>query len=125
MTYYLVIAFGGAIGAMSRYWLSTFTEKYNPGVFPLGTFVVNLVGSLLIGIVFVVVSEKLQLEPQLRPLVMIGFLGAFTTFSTFSMDALLLMQQGYYGTAAGYIVFSVISCLFAAWLGMAVTRLVL
>lgn len=124
MSYYLTIAFGGAVGAMSRYWLSTLSEKYNPGVFPIGTIVVNLLGSLLIGVFFVLLSEKIQMAAHLRPLVIIGFLGAFTTFSTFSIDALLLMQQGYYGTAAGYIAASVTSCILAAWVGMTVTRLV-
>ena len=124
MTYYLAIALGGAVGAMSRYWLSTFAEKYNSGVFPIGTVVVNLIGSLLIGVFFVVLSEKIQLATHLRPLIIIGFLGALTTFSAFSIDALLLMQQGYYSTAAGYIVVSVSSCIAAAWFGMTVTRLV-
>lgn len=124
MTYYLAIALGGAVGAMSRYWLTTFAEKYNSGVFPLGTIAVNLVGSLLIGIFFVLLSEKIQLATHLRPLIIIGFLGALTTFSSFSMDALSLMQQGYYSTAAGYIVLSVTSCILAAWIGITVTRLV-
>lgn len=124
MTYYLAIAIGGAVGAMSRYWLSTLAERYNSGFFPVGTLVVNLLGSLLIGVFFVLLSEKIQLAAHLRPLIIIGFLGALTTFSTFSIDALLLMQQGNYSTAAGYIVVSVTACITAAWFGMTITRLV-
>ena len=123
MSYYLTIAFGGALGAMGRYWLTTATERYNSGFFPVGTFLVNLLGSLLIGIVFVILAEKIQLAAHLRPLVMIGFLGAFTTFSTFSIDALLLLQQGFYTTAVTYIAVSVAGCILAAWVGIYVTRM--
>jgi CrcB protein len=124
MSYYLIIALGGALGAISRYWLSSVAEKYNSGLFPVGTLTVNLLGSLLIGIFFVVLLEKIQLATHLRPLIIIGFLGAFTTFSTFSIDALLLIEQGHYATAAGYLLISVTSCITAAWIGMSVTRLV-
>lgn len=124
MTYYLIIALGGALGAVGRYWLTTLAERMHPGLFPLGTFLVNLLGSLLIGILFVLLVEKIQLAEHYRPLLMIGFLGAFTTFSTFSMDALLLLEQGLYSMAAGYVLASVTTGILAAWLGMSMTRLV-
>ncbi len=123
MYYYLSIALGGAAGAMSRYWLSTTVEKFNGSGFPLGTFVVNLVGSFLIGVLFIVFAEKLHLVDQWRPILAIGFLGAMTTFSTFSLDVLLLFQQGHYNTALLYVLSSVIVCLFAAFAGMQLTRL--
>ncbi len=125
MYYYLSIALGGAVGAMSRYWLSTTVERFNGTGFPLGTFAVNLLGSFLIGIVFIIFAEKLQLVDPWRPLIVIGFLGAMTTFSTFSLDALLLFQQGHYNTAILYVLSSVIVCLFAAFAGMQITRLLL
>jgi CrcB protein len=122
---YIAIAFGGALGAMSRFWLHTAVQRFNGSSFPLGTFAVNVLGSFLIGVFFVVLAEKAQLSETWRPLIVIGFLGAMTTFSTFSLDALLLFEQGNYNTALFYIVSSVALCLFAAFVGMQVTRVML
>ena len=91
--YYIAIACGGAVGAVSRYWLATTMERFNQTNFPLGTFTVNLLGSFLIGMFFILFAEKIELAQQWRPIVIIGFLGAMTTFSTFSLDAILLMQN--------------------------------
>ena len=121
----LAVALGGALGALSRYWLSGSIERFNGSHFPAGTLVVNVLGSFLIGITFVVLLEKLALADQWRPLLMIGFLGAMTTFSTFSLEALLLFQQGHYNTALLYVLSSVILCLFAALAGMQLTRLLI
>ena len=122
---YLAIAFGGALGAISRHWLTSAMEHLNGTDFPLGTFVVNLFGSFLIGLVFVVFAEKLSFAEQWRPVIIIGFLGAMTTFSTFSLDALLLFQQGQYNTALFYVLGSVVLCLSAAYIGMYVSRILL
>jgi CrcB protein len=121
----LAIACGGALGAVSRYYLSVVAERWNTSAFPLGTFTVNVLGSLLIGLCFVVFLEKLQLVDTWRPLIVIGYLGAFTTFSTYSLDALLLIQQGNYNTAVLYIISSVLICLLAAFAGMQLARLIL
>tara|TARA_B100000029_G_C17377679_1_gene888468 strand:- start:213 stop:608 length:396 start_codon:yes stop_codon:yes gene_type:complete len=125
MNTYLAIAIGGAFGAISRYWVSESMEKVNGTGFPLGTFSVNLLGSFLIGVLFVIFAEKLELAHEWRPLLVIGFLGAMTTFSAFSLDTLLLFQQGHYNTALFYIFSSVIACLFAAYAGIQLTRVVL
>ncbi|HAJ77309.1 MAG TPA: fluoride efflux transporter CrcB [Gammaproteobacteria bacterium] len=122
---YLATAFGGALGAVSRYRLSTAVERFNGSNFPMGTFAVNLLGSFLIGMLFILFVEKLSLMEQWRPVLVIGFLGAMTTFSTFSLDALLLFQQGHYNTALFYILSSVVVCLFAAFAGMQVSRILL
>ena len=115
MNTYIAIAFGGALGAMSRFWIQTALQRFNDNSFPLGTFAVNVLGSFLIGVLFVVLVEKTQLSESWRPLIVVGFLGAMTTFSTFSLDALLLFEQGNYNTALFYIVSSVALCLFAAF----------
>ena len=122
---YLAIAFGGAIGALSRYWLGSTVQKYNSGVFPLGTFTVNVLGSFLIGVVFIILAEKTHFSVHWRPIAMVGILGALTTFSTFSLDALLLFEQGHYNTALFYIFSSVTLSLFAAFAVMQITRVML
>ncbi len=125
MSYYLAIALGGALGAVCRYWLITLAEQHNEGLFPVGTLAVNVLGSLLIGILFVLLTEKIQTAAYLRPLLVIGFLGAFTTFSTFSLDTLLLMQQGLILPALSYVALSVVTCILAAWAGIGVMRFIL
>jgi len=122
---YIAIAFGGAIGAVSRYWLYSAVQRLHDSGFPLGTFVVNVLGSFLIGVFFVLLAEKAQIAEQWRPIIVVGFLGGLTTFSTFSLDALLLFEQGHYNTALFYIISSVALCLIAAFAGMQITRVML
>tara|TARA_B100001179_G_scaffold13253_1_gene8569 strand:- start:399 stop:776 length:378 start_codon:yes stop_codon:yes gene_type:complete len=122
---YLAIAFGGALGALSRYWLTVSIERFNGTGFPLGTFMVNLLGSFLIGLLYIFFAEKLSVADQWRPVIITGFLGAMTTFSTFSLDALLLFQQGHYNTALFYVLSSVMICIFAAYVGMQIARILL
>jgi CrcB protein len=121
--HYLLVATGGALGAMARYWV------YNAGPFPgqrsvLATFLINVAGSLLIGVMYVLVTERAQLAPEWRSLVSIGFLGAFTTYSTYSLDALQLLQQGALGNALLYLFGTMLVCLLAAYAGVALTRIV-
>lgn len=123
----LAIGFGGAFGAIARFLISQSVTGWNlqryPD-FPLGTWTVNVIGAFFIGILFVLFSEKLVIAEQWRPLLVIGLLGSMTTFSTFSLEALLLLQKAEYGLAFFYIIASVAVCLFATYIGMQSSRLI-
>lgn len=120
---YLAIALGGAIGALSRYGLMNLVAHLLGHRLPWGTLLVNVSGSLLIGVLYVLISEKMLMSGEARALLIVGFLGAFTTFSTFSLDTVLLIQQGWLVQAIGYMLASVMICVLATWLGMALARL--
>lgn len=122
MVYSLAVAVGGALGAVSRYWLMLWIGSLAGTRFPWGTALVNLLGSVVIGVLYVVISERLLLSEQWRSLLVVGYLGAFTTFSTFSLDTLLLLQDGRWPAALGYVAGSVLLCLAGAWLGMLLMR---
>lgn len=123
MTTWLAIALGGAVGALSRYGLMNLVATMLGNRLPWGTLLVNISGSLLIGVLYVLVSEKMLLSADARALLVVGFLGAFTTFSTFSLDTILLIQQGWLVQAIAYMLASVMICVLATWLGMALARL--
>jgi CrcB protein len=122
MVYSLAVAVGGALGAVSRYWLMLWIGALAGTRFPWGTALVNLLGSVVIGVLYVLISERLLLSEQWRGLLVVGYLGAFTTFSTFSLDTLLLLQDGRWLPALGYVAGSVLLCLAGAWLGMLLMR---
>ena len=120
---YLAVAFGGALGAMSRYWVYSAFQRASSGTFPWATLTVNMVGSFLIGIAFILITERMELGPYWRAVVTVGFLGAFTTFSTFSMDVIGLIEQGNFTNAFLYVLSSVLVCIIAAWLGLSLAKL--
>ncbi len=121
----LMIACGGALGAVGRHALVAWIHDQLGLRFAVGTLLVNLLGSTLIGVLYVLVIERAQLHADWRELLMIGFLGAFTTFSTFSLDAVLMWQSGSIAWAAVYVGASVLLCLAGAGAGMQVARLLL
>lgn len=120
---YLAVAFGGALGAMSRYWVYSTFQRASAGTFPWATLTVNVVGSFLIGIAFILITERMEMGPYWRGVVTVGFLGAFTTFSTFSMDVIGLIEQGNITNAFLYVLSSVLVCIIAAWLGLSLAKL--
>jgi CrcB protein len=120
---YLAVAVGGALGAMARYWMYNAWQKLAEHSFPYITLLVNVFGSLLIGVVFVLLVERGALSLEWRNVISVGFLGGFTTFSTFSLDALSLLEQGEIALALLYVLASVLVCILAAWLGLTVTRM--
>jgi len=114
----LVIMSGGAFGALARFMLSTkIAEKYG-SAFPYGTLSVNVIGSFLMGLLAMILVERLALDPLLKLGVFVGFLGAFTTFSTFSMDTLSLFEQGHHLRAITNMFVSVLFSVLAVWLGV-------
>ncbi len=118
----LSIAAGGAAGALLRFWVSTGTYALLGRGFPYGTLAVNVIGSLLMGFLYVFFLERMTVSPEIRGAILIGLLGAFTTFSTFSIETLNLIEQADYMKAVLNILISVAACLFAAWLGLTVGR---
>lgn len=118
---FLMVATGGAFGAMARYAVSI-SMPVTVG-FPWATFIVNVLGSLLIGIAYVVLVENPVFSPFWRDLLVVGFLGAFTTFSTFSIETLGLVQNHELSVAVVYVVSSLIFCIVAAFLGVSLARL--
>lgn len=116
------IAGAGAIGALMRFWMSGWVYGLFGRDFPYGTLAVNVAGSLLMGVSFVLLVERLGSAPEWRALVMIGFLGAFTTFSTFSLETVQLLEGGAVGRAMINVITSVVLCVGAAWLGIVLGR---
>ena len=119
-----LVLIGGALGAYARYELGNFVgSRWNHG-FPLGTFLINMIGCFMLGMINVFVLERTMLSPEWRIGLGVGFMGAFTTFSTFSYEAIALMEEGSYLLAIGYVSFSVIVGLLAAFFGMFLARVV-
>jgi len=114
----LLIAMGGAVGAVCRFWCTEFVHAFFEKGFPFGTLLVNILGSLLMGYLSVLFFKWIVLADDLRSFVLIGLLGAFTTFSTFSLDTVTLIQEGRYYWALIYVVLSLSLCVSAAGAGI-------
>ncbi|MDY6941741.1 MAG: fluoride efflux transporter CrcB [Pseudomonadota bacterium] len=113
----LAIAAGGALGALARYWMSVWVQRVAGTDFPLGTLSVNVVGSLILGFLYSWSLTRADSAPLVRSLLMVGFLGSFTTFSTFSVETLNLLTAGAFGKSLANIVLSVSIALVAASIG--------
>jgi CrcB protein len=120
---YLVIGLGGFLGANARYLLGTWVAERYGTSFPYGTFVINVSGSFVIGFFLVLISERFVLHPNWRFFFAVGFLGAYTTFSTFSFESLALLQEGAWWLGLVNMVGSVVLGLMAALIGMVIARL--
>lgn len=113
------IAIAGALGALLRY---AVVSMVGVRFFPFGTLCVNVLGSFLMGLAYVVIVEKALTNPDLKPLLMTGALGAFTTFSAFSLETWDLFEKGEVMLALLYVIASVILSIGALWLGVSFTR---
>jgi len=120
----ILVAGGGAAGAVARYWVSGWVAQMTGGSFPWGTMVVNVAGSFLLGFLVVGLEYVVDSGPA-RALLALGFLGAFTTFSTFSFEAAALIQDGEWMRAFGYAGGSLLLGLVAVFLGFGAGSLLL
>lgn len=118
----LFIAVGGSIGAVLRYSASLGVASIMGRGFPYGTLFVNVVGSLLIGLLSVMMLERFNVGPEWRAAIFVGVLGSFTTFSTFSLETLNLIEQGELIAAITNVLLSIVVCLIAVWLGVVLGR---
>jgi CrcB protein len=120
----LAIAAGGAVGSVLRYAVSTGVYSMLGRNFPYGTLAVNVIGSFLMGLLFVLMVERLDMSAVWRMAILVGFLGAFTTFSTFSIETVNLLQGGDFMRAFLNVTVSVAFCLVATWVGFRLGRLI-
>lgn len=118
----IAIAGGGAVGALLRFWVSTGVYQLFGRGFPWGTLAVNVIGSFLMGLLFVLFLERSMVSGELRGAVLVGLLGAFTTFSTFSIETLALIEQADYLKALLNALLSVVVCILACWAGLVLGR---
>lgn len=119
----LAVSAGGVLGTLLRFAVSNWVNSHLPKYFPLASLLVNLLGCLLIGYLYGLFVSRPELPAELRNGLMLGFLGAFTTFSTFSLDTLRLLENGATGVALGYISLSVLGGLLATWAGLGLAKL--
>ena len=122
----LAIAVGGALGAVGRHWLTARANHFLAGLmvagFPYGTLVVNVLGCFLMGILIEVMAHHWSPSQELRGLLTVGLLGAFTTFSTFSMEVVLLYERGALGQMFLYMALSLLLCVVGIFAGMFLVR---
>jgi CrcB protein len=122
MNHVLAIAGGGAVGAVLRYWISSGVYTLTGRGFPYGTLVVNVLGSLVMGFLYIWLLERMPSGVAMRAFLLIGLLGAFTTFSTFSVETLNLMEAGQIARAVLNALLSVVLCIGSATLGVMLAR---
>ncbi|MCQ4256397.1 fluoride efflux transporter CrcB [Stutzerimonas stutzeri] len=119
----LAVAAGGVVGTLVRFGVASWVSIHWPRHFYVATLAVNLLGCLVIGYLYATFLVRPDISPELRGGLIIGLLGALTTFSSFSLDGLRLLESGQLTTAFGYIGISVVGGLLAAWAGLALGRL--
>jgi CrcB protein len=120
---YLYIAIGGALGSLARYWVGSMVANRTGTRFPYGTFIVNMSACLILGFILTLLSSRPGFGSAWRFLIPIGFVGAYSTFSTFEWEAFANLQTGAFLTAGLYLVLSCVLGLAAVWCGVMLARL--
>ena len=123
MQRYLLIAFGGALGSMARYWVGTTIAGRMGTKFPYGTFVINITACMIIGFSLTLLAKRADLNPAWRFLVPVGFIGAYSTFSTYEWETLSTIRTGAFLLAALYAISSLILGLAAVWGGSVIAEI--
>lgn len=118
----LLVGLGGGVGSMFRYSISVLFNKFSTTLFPWPTFIVNVLGSFLMGLLISYFGRSLIVSPNLKLLLVAGFCGGFTTFSTFSIEGLNLLNSGNTTIAITYILGSIFFGLIAVWLGVTIGK---
>jgi fluoride exporter len=118
----LAVALGGALGSLLRYFTASAIQSAAWPGYPWGIFVVNITGGLAMGLIVELSALKLQLTPEVRAFLTVGVLGGYTTFSTFSLDSVLLIERGQYMTAALYVTGSTLLSILALFAGLWLVR---
>jgi fluoride exporter len=116
------IAVGSAIGGVSRYLVGGLSQRLAGGTFPIGTLLINVTGSFLLGLILRYGVETTTLTPEIRAFLTVGFCGGYTTFSTFSYETIALAEDGQWARAALYVALSVGLSLVATFLGFVAAR---
>ncbi|HXN64143.1 MAG TPA: fluoride efflux transporter CrcB [Candidatus Acidoferrales bacterium] len=124
MTKYLLVAIGGALGSVLRFWAGGYITNRMGTRFPYGTFAVNVTASFLIGFIVTLMAEKAHWDANWRYLIPIGFIGGYSTFSTFEFESFRLLQDGEMILAAANLVGSVVCGFVSVWLGVITGRVV-
>jgi fluoride exporter len=119
---YLMVAIGGGLGSVLRFWAGTFVSARMGTRFPYGTLLINCTASFLIGFIITLLSERVHWNPNIRFLIPIGFIGGYSTFSTFEYETFRVMQDGEILVAILYVVLSVVVGFIAVWLGVIAGR---
>ena len=117
-----LVAIGGAIGSVSRSLLSTFVLRVSGSLLPVGTFAVNVVGCIAFGAIVGAAEHRFVLTPEARAFLLVGILGGFTTFSSYTFETFTLMQDGQFAAAAFNIVGQVVAGLLGFWVAYVIAR---
>lgn len=122
MSKYLLIAAGGALGSVVRYWITASVTNRIGTRFPYGTLIVNISASFAIGFFLSILNNRPEMHPFWRYLIPIGFIGAYSTFSTFEWEAVTTVQSGAFLLSMGYVLVSLVAGFAAVWCGMVISK---